>query len=132
MKDLGTGLAGRRKEAQGKGAELAPKLKASGYMAIQARERWSLTDHRPSSVGQHCHADTATPAPLRQRRRVSTVPRQHRRASLALPASPCQPRLASLALPASHSLWDLGVYIYMGSRASVSGRSWHLQVSTFY
>ena len=46
VKDLGTGLAGRRKEAQGKGAELAPKLNASGYMAIQARERWSLTELR--------------------------------------------------------------------------------------
>lgn len=42
VKDLGTGLAARRKEAQSLGARLAPELKASGFLAVQARERWSL------------------------------------------------------------------------------------------
>lgn len=44
VKDLGTGLAGRRKEAQGIGAQLAPTLKAGGFFAIQAREQWSLQE----------------------------------------------------------------------------------------
>ena len=44
MRDLGTGIAGRRKEAQGLGAELAPKLHESGFFAVQARERWSLKE----------------------------------------------------------------------------------------
>ena len=44
VKDLGTGLAGRRKEAQGLGAEFAPQLKGNGFLGIQARERWSLNE----------------------------------------------------------------------------------------
>jgi hypothetical protein len=44
VKDLGTGIAGRRKEAQGLGAELAPKLDTSGFFAVQARERWALSE----------------------------------------------------------------------------------------
>ena len=36
VKDLGTGLAGRRVEAQGEGHKFATMLKASGFMAIQA------------------------------------------------------------------------------------------------
>ena len=44
VKDLGTGIAGRRKEAQGLGAQLAPRLTASGFFAVQARERWSLQE----------------------------------------------------------------------------------------
>lgn len=44
VKDLGTGLAGRRKEAQGLGAQLAPRLKAGGFLAVQARQRWSISE----------------------------------------------------------------------------------------
>lgn len=44
VKDLGTGIAGRRKEAQCLGAQLAPMLKAQAFMAIQAREQWSVSD----------------------------------------------------------------------------------------
>lgn len=44
VKDLGTGLAGRRREAQARGAELAKLLKKGGFLAIQAREQWSLSD----------------------------------------------------------------------------------------
>ena len=43
-KNLGTGLAGRRKEAQQNGHSFAPNLKALGFFAIQARERWSLKE----------------------------------------------------------------------------------------
>mmetsp|Transcript_23315 Transcript_23315/g.57868 ORF Transcript_23315/g.57868 Transcript_23315/m.57868 type:complete len:212 (+) Transcript_23315:749-1384(+) len=51
VRDKGTGLAGRRREAQARGKMLAQKLKAAkrgdhslGFMAIQARERWSTSD----------------------------------------------------------------------------------------
>ena len=43
-KDLGTGLAGRRMEAQAQGHKYATMLKPFGFMAIQARERWSTTE----------------------------------------------------------------------------------------
>lgn len=42
VRDLGSGLAAMRREAQGWGAQLAPQLKALGFLAVQARERWSL------------------------------------------------------------------------------------------
>jgi len=44
VKDLGTGLAGRRMEAQKQGHTFATLLKAHGFMSIQARERWSTTE----------------------------------------------------------------------------------------
>ena len=52
MKDNGTGLAGRRREAQAEGAALAARLVSSnstpkpheGFLAIQARERWSTSE----------------------------------------------------------------------------------------
>lgn len=51
MRDLGTGLAGRRKEAQDEGKKLAQMLQAPtqekqslGFLAIQARERWSTSE----------------------------------------------------------------------------------------
>ena len=44
VKDKGTGLAGRRVEAQTAGKEHAKNLKASGFLAIQARERWSTKE----------------------------------------------------------------------------------------
>lgn len=57
IRDKGTGIAGRRKEAQVRGKLLAQKLLAAkqgdncaGFMAIQARESWSQsedTHYRP-------------------------------------------------------------------------------------
>ena len=51
IRDKGTGLAGRRVQAQCRGKQLALALKASkhgdnaaGFMAIQARERWSTSE----------------------------------------------------------------------------------------
>lgn len=51
VRDLGTGLAGRRKEAQEVGKKLAKALKSpsacnpnEGFMAIQAREQWSTSE----------------------------------------------------------------------------------------
>lgn len=51
VRNKGTGLAGRRREAQTRGKVLAKKLLAAkhgdhsaGFMAIQAREAWSLSD----------------------------------------------------------------------------------------
>lgn len=51
VQDKGTGLAGRRREAQKRGKELAQKLMAAkqgnhaaGFMAIQAREGWTISD----------------------------------------------------------------------------------------
>ena len=50
-RDLGTGLAGRRKESQEEGKKLAQRLLApsmvkphQGFLAIQARERWSTSE----------------------------------------------------------------------------------------
>ena len=44
MKDLGTGLAGRRIEAQAQGHKFAQMIKPAGFLSIQARERWSTTE----------------------------------------------------------------------------------------
>jgi hypothetical protein len=51
VKDHGTGLAGHRKEAQEEGKKFAQMLKApspaapnEGFIAIQARERWSTSE----------------------------------------------------------------------------------------
>ena len=44
IKDLGTGLAGRRVESQNMGHKLAPQLKPFGFLSIQARERWSTKE----------------------------------------------------------------------------------------
>ena len=51
IKDLGTGLAGRRREAQLEGKKFAQLLTAptaaqpnNGFIAIQAREQWSSTE----------------------------------------------------------------------------------------
>ena len=44
IKKLGTGLAGRRKEAQAEGLKLARKLKPGEFFAVQAREQWSTTE----------------------------------------------------------------------------------------
>ena len=52
-KDLGTGLAGRRVEAQEQGHKFAAMLKPSSFMAIQARERWSITEEVHLKPG-HC------------------------------------------------------------------------------
>jgi hypothetical protein len=53
VKDLGTGLAGRRVEAQAQGHKFAAMLKPFGFMAIQARERWSTTEEVHLRPG-HC------------------------------------------------------------------------------
>ena len=53
VKDLGTGLAGRRVEAQAEGHKFATLLKTKGFMAIQARERWSTTEEVHLRPG-HC------------------------------------------------------------------------------
>jgi hypothetical protein len=45
-KNLGTGLAGRRKEAQAQGKALAKALKPGGLFAVQARERWSAEEEQ--------------------------------------------------------------------------------------
>ena len=51
MRDLGTGLAGRRREAQEEGKAFAQKLTApsaakpnDGFIAIQARQQWSTSE----------------------------------------------------------------------------------------
>ena len=53
VKDLGTGLAGRRVEAQQQGHRFATKLKPLGFMSIQARERWSTTEEVHVRPGHH-------------------------------------------------------------------------------
>ena len=53
VKDLGTGLAGRRVEAQGEGHKFATMLKPLGFMVIQARERFSTTEDVHMRPG-HC------------------------------------------------------------------------------
>jgi hypothetical protein len=52
-RDLGTGLAGRRKEAQAKGKELAQALKASNFFAVQAREQWSTQEDEHLRTGHY-------------------------------------------------------------------------------
>ena len=52
-KDLGTGLPGRRVESQVVGHKFATMLRPSGFMAIQARERWSTTENIHLRPG-HC------------------------------------------------------------------------------
>ena len=44
VKDLGTGLAGRRKNAQVLGCALAKKIKPGEFFALQAREQWSASE----------------------------------------------------------------------------------------
>ena len=53
VKDLGTGLAGRRVESQVEGHKFATMLKPLGFMCIQARERWSVTEEIHLRPG-HC------------------------------------------------------------------------------
>ena len=67
-KNLGTGLAGRRKEAQEKGHGFAPNLKAAGFFAIQARERWSLKE---DSLYRPGHFWVAQAPDVREVRRIT-------------------------------------------------------------
>ena len=60
VKDLGTGLAGRRKDAQAKGKALARKLKAGDFFAVQARERWSTAEALHERPGHFWVAQTAS------------------------------------------------------------------------
>ena len=53
VKDLGTGLAGRRIEAQAEGHKFATMLKPLGFICVQARERWSITEEIHLRPG-HC------------------------------------------------------------------------------
>ena len=48
VKDLGPGLAARRKEAQGKGHAMAQRLKPGAFFAVQAREAWDIADQEAS------------------------------------------------------------------------------------
>lgn len=67
-KNLGTGLAGRRKEAQEKGHSFAPNLKGAGFFAIQARERWSLKE---DSLYRPGHFWVAQAPDVREVRRIT-------------------------------------------------------------
>ena len=62
VKDLGTGLAGRRVEAQAQGHKFATMLKPHGFMSIQARERWSTTEEVHVRPG-HFWVAQVRPAP---------------------------------------------------------------------
>ena len=65
-KDLGTGLAGRRVESQVVGHKFATMLRPSGFMAIQARERWSTTENihlRPGHCWYAQASDRRKPSP---------------------------------------------------------------------
>ena len=59
IKDLGTGLAGRRKNAQAQGAALARKLKPGDFLAVQARERWSTAEEMHVRPGHFWVAQTS-------------------------------------------------------------------------
>ena len=61
VKDLGTGLAGRRIEAQAQGHTFATKLKPKGFLSIQARERWSTTEEVHVRPGHHWVAQVNDP-----------------------------------------------------------------------
>ena len=63
IKDLGTGLAGRRKDAQAKGRTLAKKLKPGDFFAVQARERWSTAEVVHERPGHFWVAQTRLSGP---------------------------------------------------------------------
>ena len=63
IKDLGTGLAGRRKDAQAKGRTLAKKLKPGDFFAVQARERWSTAEVVHERPGHFWVAQTRLTGP---------------------------------------------------------------------
>ena len=77
VKDLGTGLAGRRKEAQALGHQLAPQLKALGFLAIQARERWSTKEdvlYRPGHFWVAQASDVLDVRKITKRETISGQP----------------------------------------------------------
>ena len=72
-RDLGTGLAGRRKESQEEGKKLAQRLLApsmvkphQGFLAIQARERWSTSEEVHYRPGHFWLAQAPDVLELRQ------------------------------------------------------------------
>ena len=80
---MGTGLAGRRKEAQEEGKVFAQKLKAptaaaphNGFIAIQARERWSTSEevhYRPGHFWLEQAPDVLEVKPIDKRCTIEGV-----------------------------------------------------------
>ena len=72
-RDLGTGLAGRRKEAQSLGATLAPKLQPVSFFAVQARERWSLSEDLLYRPGHYWVAESPDVLEVREIAKHETI-----------------------------------------------------------
>ena len=72
-RDLGTGLAGRRKEAQSLGATLAPKLQPVSFFAVQARERWSLSEDLLYRPGHYWVAESPDVLEVREIAKRETI-----------------------------------------------------------
>ena len=60
IKMLGTGIGGRRKEAQAQGKDLAKKLKPGEFFAVQARQQWSTAESVHERPGHFWVAQAAS------------------------------------------------------------------------
>lgn len=77
VKDLGTGLAGRRRESQALGSELAKLLKKGGFLGIQAREQWSISDDVLYRPGHFWLAQAPDDLEVRRITKRETINGQH-------------------------------------------------------